>query len=300
MSLAVKELKDMLRRQTWIDRFAIPLQKAVQGFYQRTGRLGTFLADFLNGAWLGHPLHPVITDVPIGSWIAAVVLDGLEASTGKRGFGRSADTAVSIGVASAVSAAAAGLTDWQHLQGESRRTGLLHATFNSLALIFFLGSLASRKNKQRALGRSLALAGLALSGAGAYLGGDLVFRQKVGVNHAPENLRQPEFKPVLAVSDLPEDQPTRAMLKDTPLVLVRRGQQVYALAESCAHLGGPLAKGELSSGEAGIPQITCPWHGSIFAMDSGRVVRGPSAYPQPCLEARIMNGQVEVRVRAEQ
>jgi nitrite reductase/ring-hydroxylating ferredoxin subunit/uncharacterized membrane protein len=295
MSLAVKELKELLRQQTWLDKLAVPLQDAVQGFYQGTGRFGAVLADILNGTWLGHPLHPVITDVPIGAWIAAAVLDRLESSTGRRGYGRSADTAVTIGVASAVGAAAAGLTDWQHLKGESRRTGLVHALFNSLALIFFIGSLVSRKKKNRALGRSLALTGLTLASAGAYLGGDLVFRQKIGVNHSPDELRQREFKAVLSADDLPENKPTRAMLDDTPLVLVRRGQQVFALAESCAHLGGPLAEGKLGSDEQGLPHITCPWHGSTFAMDSGRIISGPSAYPQPCFETRIYNGQVEVR-----
>jgi nitrite reductase/ring-hydroxylating ferredoxin subunit/uncharacterized membrane protein len=295
MSLAVKELKEFLRQQTWIDQLAEPLQSAVKGFYKSTGPVGEKLADFLHGTWLGHPLHPVITDVPIGSWIAAVVLDGMESSTGRRGFGRSADTAVTIGVVSAVGAAAAGLTDWQHLKDEPRRTGMLHALLNSLALVLFLGSLFSRKKKNRALGRSLALAGLTLSGAGAYLGGDLVFRQKIGVNHAPEQEQQRNYKAVASLDSLAEGRPTRAMLNDTPLVLVRRGQQVFALAESCAHLGGPLSEGELSSDDENVPQITCPWHGSTFAMDTGRIISGPSAYPQPCYDTRIRDGQVEVR-----
>lgn len=297
MSIAVKELKETLRRQDWIDQLAEPLQKGVSAFYQKTGKLGSLLADFLNGTWLGHPLHPVITDVPVGSWVVAVVLDQMESSTGRRGFGRSADVAVTIGVAGAVSAAAAGLTDWQHLTGESRRTGFIHAALNTVALALFIGSMVSRKNKNRAMGRSLALAGLGVAGAGAYLGGDLVFRQKIGVNHAPDEIKAPEFQPVYSASDLPENQPTRAMLKTIPLVLVRQGEQIYALAEQCAHLGGPLADGQLRVYEQGSPHIICPWHGSTFEMSSGRVINGPSAYPQPCFETRIFNGQVEVRLR---
>lgn len=299
MSLVVKELKETINRQTWIDQLAEPLQNAVSAFYQTTGKAGTILADFFHGSWLGHPLHPVITDVPVGSWIAAVVLDQMESSTGRSGFGRSADTAVTIGVVSAVGAAAAGLTDWQHLQGESRRTGFLHAALNTVALLLFAGSMVSRKNNRRGAGRALALAGLGVAGAGAYLGGDLVFRQKIGTNHAPDDLKVSRFQAVCRVDELPENKPVRKMFKETPLVFVRRGEQVYALAERCAHLGGPLSEGKLETGEDGTPHIVCPWHSSIFDMENGRVVSGPSAYPQPCLEVRVRDEQVEVRRRLE-
>ena len=298
MSMVVKELKELMTQQEWLDTLAKPLQNAVRGFFKSLGKAGTALADFLHGTWLGHPLHPVLTDIPIGAWIAAVVLDWMEANTGKRGFGRSADTAVTLGVAGAVSAAAAGLTDWQHLTGESRRTGLSHALFNTLALAFFVGSMVSRKGKNRGMGRVLALAGLSAATAGAYLGGDLVFRQKIGVNHAPEGVDTPNFEPVMAETDLPENTLKRAWLNDVPIVLLRRGEQIFALAETCAHLGGPLADGEIGEDDEGNPTVICPWHGSTYAMNDGRIVTGPTAYPQPCFETRVRNYQIEVRARA--
>ena len=88
---------------------------------------------------------------------------------------------------------------------------------------------------------------------------------------------------------------TRARYKDTPLVLVRHADRLYALVETCAHLGGPLADGKLEGNT-----VVCPWHGSRFDLPSGAVIDGPSAFPQPCLQVRTHNGQIQVRAyRAE-
>jgi nitrite reductase/ring-hydroxylating ferredoxin subunit/uncharacterized membrane protein len=300
MSTLVKELKDALARQTWIDKAAKPVQEAVGSFFQSTGKIGQKLADFLHGVWLGHPLHPVITDIPIGSWTAAVVLDALHSDTPSKGVARSADTAVVLGVTSAVGAAVTGLTDWQHTTGESRRTGLVHAGFNTLALSLFVASLFARGNHNRPLGKKLALFGYLAVIAGGYLGGDLVFRQKIGVNHAPKKIEVPEYEPVLNENELPENHLVRITVKDIPVVLLRRAHNVYALAETCAHLGGPLAEGEIGDDPVeGGPAVTCPWHGSTFNMVDGKVVCGPSTFPQPVFDARLNNGKVEVRYRQE-
>lgn len=275
-----------------IDEIAQPIQKNIQGLFQRAGQTA---ADFLNGVWLGHPLHPVLTDVPLGAWTVAVALDTLEDATGDSGIGQAADAAVAIGVAGAVGSAVTGLADWQHTTGESRRVGFAHAALNSIALGFFVGSLVARGNRARGLGQALSLAGFAVAATSALLGGDLVYRQKIGVNHAPEETSAEDFTAVLPEAQLPENQLTRGMLKDTPLVLLRQGERIYALAETCAHLGGPLAEGDVEMDEKGLPTVICPWHSSRFEMASGAVINGPSTFPQPCFEARIRAGQVEVR-----
>ncbi len=297
MSDFVQNLSNLFQSADRIDALAKPVQETVIKLFKSGGPVGTRIADFLHGIWLGHPLHPVMTDIPVGAWTAAVLLDTMEASSGSRGMGKAADAAVALGIAGAVGSAATGIADWMHLRGESRRTGFTHALLNTMALSLFIGSLVARGNRSRGLGRMLALTGYTIAGASAYLGGDLVFRQKIGVNHAPKQIDAPEYTAVLPVEQLPENQLTRAMLDDTPLVLLRRGMQVYALAESCAHLGGPLAEGDLDSTADGRPTVVCPWHGSVFDMTSGDVLHGPSAYPQPCLMARINNGQVEVAHR---
>jgi nitrite reductase/ring-hydroxylating ferredoxin subunit/uncharacterized membrane protein len=302
MASFIQTLSAFFQRETWIDQGAVRLQKAVNQVLNREDPARSKVADALNGVWLGHPLHPVLTDIPIGAWTAAVTLDSIQAGTGSRGMAKAADAAVALGVAGAVGSAVTGLADWQYTTGETRRTGMVHALLNTAALGFFVLSLLARAGRNRGAGRLLALAGYTVAGASAYLGGDLVFRQKMGVNHAPEeeDLEVNDFIPVLAVDQLPEDQPTIALLNTTPLVLGRRGERVWALAETCAHLGGPLADGRLAEDAGGSPVIVCPWHDSHFRMEDGEVVQGPSAYPQPCFEARINEGQVEIRRRLPQ
>lgn len=295
-------LSKLFSQIPWLDSAAKPVQKFVTQLFQSGGQVGQITANLLNGTWLGHPLHPVLTDVPVGAWTAAVTLDAMEASSGRKGIGRAADAAVALGVLGAVGSAVSGIADWQHTTGESRRTGFVHGSLNVIALSLFLGSMVARGNRSRGTGRALALAGYTITAASAYLGGDLVFRQRIGVDHAPEEeqIETSEFTAVMAADHLPENQLTRAMLKNIPIVLLRRGDRVYALAETCAHLGGPLAEGRLEESSNGDPVVVCPWHGSRFDMATGDVLDGPSAYPEPCFEARIQNGQVEVRHPAMQ
>lgn len=118
----------------------------------------------------------------------------------------------------------------------------------------------------------------------------MVYKEKIGVDHSDSEKLPEEFSSVLAEADLPEDKPVRAEHNGTPIVLVRRGKKIFALAETCSHLGGPLSKGKLD-GEI----IQCPWHGSRFSVRDGHVVDGPAVHPQPCLETRLRNGQIEVR-----
>jgi nitrite reductase/ring-hydroxylating ferredoxin subunit/uncharacterized membrane protein len=294
MTDLIQEINQVLKRQTWLDHSGASLQDFIQGLYTQGGQTGRKIADFLHGTWLGHPLHPVITDVPIGAWTVAVALDALDGD-GNSGVGTAADAAIGLGVASAIAAAAAGFTDWTHLTGESRRTGFAHALLNIASLGFFIGSLAARKSHDRDSGRMLALIGYMAAGISAYLGGDLVFRQKVGVDHAPSDIPVKDFTPVIALDQLRENQLTLAKVEDIPLVVLRRGEQVYILANTCSHLGGPLAEGSLTDTAQGCPTVTCPWHGSQYSLVDGAVLNGPATYPQPAFEVRIQGGQVEVR-----
>jgi nitrite reductase/ring-hydroxylating ferredoxin subunit len=298
MTDIIQEINQVLKRQVWLDPAGTSLQKFIQGLYQRGGETGRKIADFFHGTWLGHPLHPVLTDVPIGAWTVAVTLDRFDNGKGD-GIGAAADAAVGIGVASAAASAVAGFTDWTHLTGESRRTGFAHALLNTAALGFFIGSLVARKKRDRGSGRLLALIGYSVAGFSAYLGGDLVFRQKVGVDHSPNDIAVKDFTPVIALAQLSENQLTLAKVEDVPLAVLRRGEKVYVLANTCSHLGGPLAEGSLSDTTEGCLTVTCPWHASRFRLADGTVLNGPATYAQPAYEVRIYEGQVEVRRRVE-
>ena len=145
-----------------------------------------------------------------------------------------------------------------------------------------------RRREERRTGEVVMLAGIGVAMASAYLGGDLVFGERIGVTHA--TVEEPEdFTPALASSALAEGTMQRVKVNDSDLMLVRQHGRVCALAHSCAHLGGPLSEGTLKDGT-----VVCPWHGSEFRLDDGEVVNGPSTHPQPCFAVRERNGQIEV------
>lgn len=280
-----------IERQHWLTPAEDGLQRAVSAAFRSGGAVGQRVKDFLHGTWLGHPLHPVLTDIPVGAWTAAAVFDLAEATgNGRAGRPRRADGAIAVGVVGAVAAALAGVTDWQHTSGGPRRTGLVHAALNSVALGMYVGSLALRRGGRRAAGRRLALAGFGVMLASAYLGGRLVYHDRVGVDHAEREAGPTDFVRALLAAELPEGAPRRVDVAGVRVVLVRQGSRVHALGEVCAHLGGPLAEGTVQDGG-----LTCPWHGSTFALEDGRVLAGPATLPQPRFEARVRDGYVEVR-----
>ena len=129
-----------------------------------------------------------------------------------------------------------------------------------------------------------------VSGVAAYLGGHLVFKDKIGVDHTADHSPPENFVSLLAESELRENELRRVDVNGMPVLLVRRGQRIYAIAETCAHLGGPLSEGKLED-----TTVRCPWHGSRFALEDGRVLEGPSVHAQPVLEVRVRDGQIEVR-----
>lgn len=275
-------------QQEWLKPAEEGLQKLIHKAFRFRG--GRQVENFLHGTWIGHPLHVILTDVPIGAWTTAILFDALDSMSTRRHYRVAADTAVAIGLAGAVGAAAAGLTDWQDIDPPARRIGLVHGLLNVASVALFGSSLVARRRGRRTRGRGLAGVGYAVSVAAARLGGNLVYGQKIGVDHTASEKLPEEFTPVLSESDLEEGKPVRAEHNGTPILLVRRDSQIHALAETCSHLGGPLSDGKLDG-----YVIQCPWHGSRFSIRDGHVVDGPAVHPQPCLEARIQNGQVEVR-----
>ncbi len=277
--------------QPWLDAVGKPLSEAVRALFQNGGAAGRTAKNALHGVWLGHPLHPVLTDVPIGAWTTALALDAREVASGDEGYGRAADFAIGLGLAAAVGAAVTGLNDWSETAGRSRRLGLIHGLLNLTATGFVAASYVLRRNGSRTAGRGTALAGYAVAAAAAYLGGTLVYQDRIGVTHAA--IAEPErFTPVLPSADLPDDAMRKATLEDASFVLARQGGRVCALAHSCAHAGGPLSEGTLKDGS-----VVCPWHGSEFALDDGHVLNGPATQAQPCFAVREHAGQVEVGAR---
>src|SRR5256714_5035885 len=278
-----------ITRQDWLEPAEERLQKLLHQSFASSGRGGQKIKNVLHGTWLGHPLHVILTDVPIGAWTAGLVFDFLELSSGRKEFAAAADASITIGLMGAAGAAITGLTDWQDVDSPARRVGLVHGLLNLMGTSLFLASRVMRKRRSRSSGRRLALLGYTVAMAAAYLGGNLVYEQQIGVDHTSGQKLPEDFEAVLAESELSEEKLKRADYNGVPILLVRRGKRIFALAETCSHLGGPLAEGKLSSNS-----VQCPWHGSRFALDDGRVLDGPAVHPQPCLKARVRDGQIEV------
>jgi nitrite reductase/ring-hydroxylating ferredoxin subunit/uncharacterized membrane protein len=274
----------------WLDPTADALQPAVKKAFDALGPARREVKNFLHGTWLGHPLHPVMTDIPLGAWTATLLLDALSDRRGRSGFARAADASLALGLAGALGSAVTGLADWSETDARPRRLGVAHAALNVGATLLFTASLLSRGRGSRGAGRGLAITGYLATIAAAYLGGELVYHEQIGVDHSSGRELPEKFTALLPDEDLPEGKLKRVLYKETPLLLVRRGDRVFALAETCAHLGGPLSEGKLEGNT-----VVCPWHASRFTLESGEVVDGPSAFPQPCLKTRIRNGQIAVR-----
>lgn len=280
---------EALEQQDWLEPVEGALQKAVGAAYESAGPAGRHVKNFLHGVWLGHPLHPVLTDVPLGAWTATMVLDLMEAS-GQKGLSRSTDITLKIGLAGAAAAALAGLTDWQATDGAARRVGIAHGLLNLTATGLYAMSLVERNRRNRGTGRLLAYCGFAVSSISAWLGGNLVYGKQIGVNHTAGEPMPEGWTDAASESDLAEGQPVRAEAGGVKVLLVKRAGEIYAIAEVCSHLGGPLSEGKLEG-----DTIECPWHASRFCIRDGSVVDGPATHPQPRFETRVRKGRVEVR-----
>ncbi|MEU2060893.1 Rieske (2Fe-2S) protein [Streptomyces sp. NPDC013455] len=281
----VLRILDGLERQTTADSLIDAVGRGVRALPLRRGR------DLLHGRWLGHPVHPLMVQVPIGSWLSAAVLDL------RPGRSREAGLLIGVGTAAAVPAALAGAVDWAELHRPQQRVGLVHALANTAAVALYAASLACRARGAAGAGRALGFLGLTAAGTGGLLGGHLAYRQASGANHAEEvpHVVTEGWHRIGAVAEFPAGRAVRRTVDDVPVLVVRESDgTLYALADRCSHLAGPLSEGTLADG-----CVRCPWHGSVFRLSDGWNVRGPATAPQPAFDTRVTDGQVEVRLRKE-
>jgi len=284
-----------------LERIARPLRGLGNGtawvmnaFFRILGPIGRLLQDFLNGAWLGHSLHAVLVDVVVGGATAVVLLDVLRVFFGFDGLADATSLIVALVWISGIGSIVTGLTDFKDTSPDTATRDL--ATFHGLINIIgnggFAFSLMQRTNGEHDVGFWAFLVAYGVISLGSYIGGHVVYKHGYGINHNAHarGKRAADYTPVMAAAELTEGTPTKAMLGSTAVMLVRRGDVVHALKDTCSHLGGPLSGGEL-----GDDTITCPWHFSTFKLRDGSVVHGPATSRQPRYAARISNGQVELQ-----
>ena len=280
--------RNLSERLAAIEAFDAP-GKAIAKQIRNLLPSGGGIKDVISGTWAGHTLHPLLTDIPIGAWTSATLLDLF----GGRASRPAAQKLVGAGLAASAPTAWAGWADWADTEPGNdgvRRVGMAHAIANGVAVGLYGASLAARRRGAHTTGVLFGLGGAAAMTAGGWMGGDLVFARGVGVNETLFDEDPDDWTPVLDASMLVDDRPTHARAGARDLMIVRRNGTLHALVDRCAHRGGPLHQGELE-GDC----IVCPWHGTRFALEDGSVMRGPSTYPQPIFEARVNDGRVEVR-----
>jgi nitrite reductase/ring-hydroxylating ferredoxin subunit/uncharacterized membrane protein len=287
-----RTLDRVIRGQTWLDPTGEAVQRAVGAFYRVLGAPGQVMKNLLHGTTLlGHPLHPAITDVPIGAWTVGVLCDWLFVTTGVVPA-IAGDVALGVGVAAAVLAAMSGLTDHHETSGFERRTATVHGLTMTTVLVVEAVSLVMRRSPDlRVSAILISSLGYLLALAGSYVGGHLTFGIGSVVNHNAFFEGPAEFVKVGSRTDFPEGEMRRVEAKGLPVVIMRRDGLLHAIGAVCAHAGGPLEQGKLNG-----DVVTCPWHSSRFRFEDGKVVGGPATFDQPALVVRERGGIVEVKL----
>jgi nitrite reductase/ring-hydroxylating ferredoxin subunit/uncharacterized membrane protein len=250
---------------------------------------------FLNGTWAGHPLHPALTDVPIGAWTIVIALDLTALLFHLPQLGLASCIAVLVGVAGALGAIAAGLADWMDVDPPEKAIGAFHAIVNVTATVLFFCSFLVRWNQHWQPGWKaffVSLAGYLLVMGGGYLGGVMVFHMGVMVNRNAYRSGPADFTPVVMPDHLAEGQLQRVLVEEQPILLVKIDEQIHALGAVCSHYGAPLSEGKIIGGA-----IECPWHASRFSLEDGSVVQGPACDGIPVYDCRMVDGQVQIKIR---
>ena len=242
------------------------------------------------GRWAGHPLHPALSDLPIGLWTGATLLDAADRGPAPPRGIDAAGVLSAAGIVTAGATALTGLSDWTVSNEQDRRVGLFHGLLNTAALGLQCASLGTRMAGHRGTARALGAAGLTVTVAAGYLGGHLVFTKGVMVNRVAWAIGPRRWVRAIPEADVPDDSPVAVEAEGRQVMLYRHRGNLYALDNICSHAGGLLSRGTVVD-----LTVTCPLHGSRFTLGDGCIVRGPASQPQPVLRTRIRNGWIEVR-----
>lgn len=275
---------------------SLTLARGIHKLVMGGGDTTRTVADLLHGTWLGHPLHPMLTDIVIGAWGLGAFYDILSIFNDSYEAEATADSLTRLGNYAAIPTILSGLTDYSTIPEHAAETGLSHALLNDIAFGLNLASVQARDEGDRDRAVALSMVAATLLMASGYLGAELAYEHRVGVNHADPSPDLLHWTPVAAVDRLVEREPTRVDVDGNPVLLYRRGRQIMAIGAVCPHAGGPLEEGHVHDhGDHGV-SVHCPWHDSEFDMYDGSVIHGPSTYPVASYDTRVVDGQVEVRL----
>jgi nitrite reductase/ring-hydroxylating ferredoxin subunit/uncharacterized membrane protein len=286
----------VIGQQEWLDRPSYRFEHLLSSAYNAMGGARDRVVNALNGVWLGHPVHPPLASLTTGAIGTTVALDALSILPGRPSSevvdaSRFASRALGLGILANLGSALTGVTDWQHTHERDRRIGLVHGLLNVVATFLYTLSWWNRRRGRHLRGIGISTLGYGITVGSSYLGGALVFDSGIGIDRSGERLHTADWIPVLPVASLRNGKPERVEVDGVGVVLCRSGEgRVSALGEFCPHLAAPMSDGWVDRGH-----IVCPWHGSRFDVESGQVIRGPSAAPLPSYQTRISDGIIELR-----
>ena len=249
-----------------------------------------------------HPIHPILITFPIGLWIAALLFDLIGNAAGNPLLIAAGYYAIIGGCIGAALAAVPGLIDLFGVvppRSSARNRGYLHGGLNSLALLLFIFIAFHRGSGNTApdgLAFGLEVIGVALVGFSGWLGGTLAYRNQIGVDHRYANAGQ--FKerslksfndPVCNQSELADGQMMLVNTGKDRIVVAKCPEGFAAFSDHCTHKGGPLSDGALIG-----CTVQCPWHGSQFDINTGRVVAGPAERKIATYDTEVRKGEVYI------
>lgn len=286
--MVIKLAEKLISSIPGLEKYGSKVASGIHSAVLKGGAPTRKIADVLHGTWLGHPLHPVLTDLAVGAWSLGALFDAMAAND--RSYEQVADTLTTAGTVAAVPTLITGLTEYSTTQTSAMSTASLHGLSNNIIVVLYYCSIRERRRGNRKKGLRYSNLAIGLAVVSAWLGGHLVYGHKVGVDHSekPSNLNN--WTPVLEKQKLADEQPQSVDVKGKTVLLYRCQDDIYAIGNVCSHAGGPLDQGQFKD-----CAVQCPWHDSVFHLRDGSIKHGPATHPQPSFEVRVRDGQIEVR-----
>ncbi len=248
--------------------------------------------DVLTGGWLGHPLHPAAVIAPLSGWLAGTLLDVVGGPLARR----PAQRLVGAGTLAAMPAAMSGAADWLTTNGAERRVGIVHAALADGATLLYATSWFLRARRHHRGAVATGLAGAALAGATAFMGGHLSFRRGVGVSTVAFQSGPDDWEPLELDAEPSPDHAVRGVAGGIPYAVVGASSDTgtarppRVVEARCSHRGGPLDEGAVVDG-----CLECPWHGARFDLDTGEVRHGPASAAQPVYDVTVDGETLRIR-----
>src|ERR1051325_381327 len=251
-----------------------------------------------------HPIHPILVSFPVAFFTAAFIADAVSFCVPAWNFTAIAFLLEGAGVMTALIAAIPGIIDFIYVippNSSAKKRGAMHGILNVTATCIFAMVFFLRMNSSpHALIVLLCeLAGVVLVVIAGWMGGTLVYRNQIAVDHRYANAgrwkeKSVDISKVLDLHEVNRLQVDQMKLLDSGekrIVTARTENGLVAFSDRCTHRGGPLSDGVMICGT-----VQCPWHGSQFDVHTGKVKAGPAKANIKTYSLTVDNKEKSVRI----